>query len=172
MDIYTLLVIGHIIGVVLGVGGATFIELNLGHALKDGKVDPIEGGFMKISFTTVRIGLVLSLLTGFGFIIYFVLTNQTARFENPLFWAKMSMVVLVAVNALLLQARRISLYWGSALSFVGWWTALVLSILLGEQYNYSYLSVMAVFMVAVVTGAFVLDFFRTWHQTLSKKKKK
>ena len=64
MDPLTLLIIGHLIGSVLGVGGATFIEIFLNKALRDGEVNPTEGSFLKATFTTVRVGLLISLVTG------------------------------------------------------------------------------------------------------------
>lgn len=164
MDIYTLLIIGHLFGTVLGVGGATFIELNLSHALKDGKMDATDGGFMKIAFTTTRVGLVLALLTGFGFILIYIAQDQGFRLQNPVLWAKLLMVTLVAVNALLLQAHKVSLYWGSALSFVGWWATFVLGVFLTNNVRYSFITIMIAFAVAVVGGAYVLDVLRKRHR--------
>ena len=75
MDIYHGLIITHLIGAVLGVGGATFIEIILGKALADGKVDPVEGSFLKVTYKVTRIGLLISLFTGVSFVVFYILTR-------------------------------------------------------------------------------------------------
>lgn len=44
MDIYTLIVVGHVIGTVLGAGGATIAEFQITTALRDKKVSADERG--------------------------------------------------------------------------------------------------------------------------------
>ena len=111
MDVFTLLIIGHLMGTILGVGGATMIEVQLNRALADGTFSPDERSLFGLNFVVLRIGLVLALFTGFGFVVYYILNGQEFRLQNPVFWAKLFMVVIVAVNALLLQAHKINLYW-------------------------------------------------------------
>ena len=62
------LLIGHIVGAILGVGGATFIEVNLNIALKDGKMDATDKAFMAKTFLITRIGMFIGFVTGVGFI--------------------------------------------------------------------------------------------------------
>lgn len=160
MDIYLFLIITHIIGTVLGVGGATFIEVFLVKALKDGHVDPIEGDFLKTTFTIVRVGLVLAILSGFGFLLFYQLNGQTFKLYNPLLWAKLTMVLIIALNAVLLQAHKISLYWGSAFSLVTWYSAMIVGLFLTNVKMFSYIEIMITYTVAVVAGAFILDRIR------------
>lgn len=49
MDLHSILITTHLIGVALGVGGATFGGILYLKAMKDGKVDPMEGG-MALSY--------------------------------------------------------------------------------------------------------------------------
>ena len=160
MDIYIFLVIVHLIGTVLGVGGATFIEIFLVKALKDGHIDPTESDFLKTTFTVVRVGLVLAILSGFGFLLYYQLHGQTFKLYNPLLWAKLTMVIIIALNALLLQAHKISLYWGSAFSFVTWYAAMIVGVFLTNVKLFSYFEVMITYAIMVVVGAFILDRIR------------
>lgn len=160
MDIYTYLLIGHLVGTVLGVGGATFIEINLNNALSDGKVSKEEGIILGSTYKVVRLGLVLSLFTGFGFLILYKMSGQTFRLYDPVLWAKILMIVIIAVNALLLQARKMSLYWGSAISFVSWWVVMFLGFFLTNGIKYSFMSIMVTYVVVVVIGAVVLHKFR------------
>ncbi len=126
MDVHFLLVLGHIIGTVLGVGGATMIEIHINMARKDGTMDLMERSFLGVDFLLTRIGMAIGILTGVGFIFEYLLTNQLFRLENGVFWAKLIIIVIIIINAYLLHKHKISLYWGSAFSFVSWWSALIL----------------------------------------------
>lgn len=165
MDILTLLVIGHLIGTVLGVGGATMIEVHLNKALSDDNMSPDERNMLGLNFTVLRIGLVMALITGFGFIVYYVTHGQAFRLQNPVLWAKLLMVVIVAVNALLLQSHKIGLYWGSALSFVTWWATMLLGIFLTNNVRFDFVTIMITYVLAVAGGAYVLHKIRSYLKT-------
>lgn len=165
MDTYLFLVLVHLLGTILGVGGATFVEIFLVKALRDGKVDQAEGEVLKTVFFVVRIGLVLALLSGFGFLLYYQLNGQSFRLYNPLLWAKLSMVIIIAANALLLQMHKISLYWGSAFSLVTWYSAAIVGVFVTNAKLFSYWQVMFVYAFAVVLGAFILDRIRKSFRT-------
>lgn len=162
MDIYTLLVIGHLVGTFLGVGGATLLELQLNRALADDDMSGDERAMLGLDFVTVRIGLALALFTGIGFIVFYTLSGQDFRLQNPVFWAKMLIIVAIAVNALLLQAHKISLYWGSALSFVSWWSAAILGIFLSNSVLFGFIEIMAAYTILVIGGAFMLHHVRNF----------
>lgn len=155
MDLYTWLILGHLIGTVLGVGGATMIEVHLNKALASG-MSPDHRMLLGLNFVVLRVGLVLGLITGFGFIAYYVSTEQYFRLESPLLWWKLFMVVIVAVNALLLQAHKIGLYWGSALSFVTWWALFFVGTFASNSVQFSFIEVGVAYVLAVVAGAYIL----------------
>lgn len=170
MDIFTLLIIVHLLGTVLAIGGATMIELHLNRALKDGEISSDEGGMLALDYAIVRWGFIISLLSGFGFLLVYKMSGQTFRLYDPVLWAKMTLVIVVGTNALLLQSHKISLYWGAALSFVSWWSIGLLGVFLsnGIKFNIfgnysffnSFMSVILVFVVSVVVGAAALHFIR------------
>lgn len=160
MDIYTLLVIGHLVGTFLGVGGATILEFQLNRALADDDMSPDERSMLGLDFLIIRIGLLLALLTGFGFVIFYVLSGQEFRLQNPVLWAKLMIIVVIAVNALLLQAHKMSLYWGSAFSFVSWWTAAILGVFLTHSVAFGFIEIMLTYAVLIVAGAYLLHQFR------------
>lgn len=162
MDTYTTLVLVHLLGTVLGVGGATMIEVHLNKALADGNMSPDERGMLGLNFVVLRVGLVLAVLSGVGFIVLYQITGQEFRLQNPVFWAKMLMVVIVLINALLLQAHKVSLYWGSALSFVTWWGIMVSGFFLTQGVRYGFWEIMITYAVLVVAGAFILHRIREW----------
>lgn len=160
MDIYTLLIILHLIGAALGVGGATFIEIFLTKSLMDGVIEPTESSFLKVVYRVVRVGLVLSLFTGFGFVILYIAHGQFFKLYNPVLWAKLTVVGIIAVNAILLQMHKISLWLGSALSFISWYAALVIGVFLTNSTKLSYVEIMIFYVLSVLVGGFILDAIR------------
>ncbi len=167
MDFHVFLLLAHLIGTILGVGGATFIEINLNTALKDGKMDDTDKLFLHKSFFITRLGTIIAIVSGLGFIIEYWMNNQLFRLVDGVFWAKMIIIVLINVNAWMLAKRKIGLYWGSALSFIGWWVAFVLGFFLTNGIKFfpadmwlSMVSILAVYAVTVVAGAWILHKFR------------
>lgn len=160
MDLYSLLLIGHLIGTVLAVGGATMIEIHLNKALADGTMSGDERSLLGLNFTTLRVGLVLSVVTGVGFIALYYFNDQVTRLANPVFWAKMTMLFIVLVNALLLQVHKINLYWGSAFSFVSWWGIMILGFFTSNGIRYGYIEIMAAYIAIVLVGAYMLHRIR------------
>lgn len=159
-EIYLLLVIIHLAGTVLGVGGATFVEIFLNKSLADAKFEDLEKGFLKVTYTTLRIGLLISVLSGIGFLVLYYATGQVGRIWNPVLWAKNTIILTLVLNAVLLHYHKMNLRWGSSLSFVSWWSALILGTFLTNNTRFGYFEIMGVYIVMVVVGAFVLEWFR------------
>ncbi len=164
MDIYNLLIIGHIIGTIIGVGGATFIEVHLNMSIGDQK-----RAVMAKDFVFTRIGLAICFLTGLGFIWYYYDHNSIGRLMDGVFWSKMAIIVILVVNAVLLHLHKIGLYWGSAFSFISWWAAMLLGTFLTQSIKIlpandllSFVVIMAVYGAVVVAGAQVLHRIREY----------
>ena len=87
MEIYPFLTISHIVGIVLGVGGATFAEFLYLRALKDGVVDAEEKIILDTTYRIIRIGLFLAVISGFGFLLLFRFTGAEERLLDPKLWA-------------------------------------------------------------------------------------
>lgn len=155
MDYYFLLVVVHLIGAVLGVGGATFIEINLVRALRDGKMDPIEIGYMKTSVRVTRIGTIISIISGLSFLFL-----STRYLDNPIFWAKMTILAIVLVNAYLLEKHKMPLWLGSPLSFVSWYFLLITGEMLRGPVSMAYWEVLLYYIVALLIGGVILDAIR------------
>jgi hypothetical protein len=164
MDLYQYLIIGHLLGTVLGVGGATFIEVHLNMAIGEAK-----RAVMAKDFLMTRIGLGLCFLTGLGFIWIYYDRGQIFRLSDGVFIAKMTIIGILVLNAVLLHKHKIGLYWGSALSFVSWWAAFLLGIFLTQGIKIlpandllSFISIMAVYGVMVAAGAQILHRIREY----------
>ncbi|MDP6387772.1 MAG: hypothetical protein QGG63_00615 [Candidatus Pacebacteria bacterium] len=152
MDIHSILITAHLIGVTLGVGGATFVGIFYLKAMKDGHIDPMEGQWLGIIFTILRIGLVIAVLSGFGFFLEYRLTGQEERLLDPRLWAKMTIIIVLVFNALLIQMRKIPMWLGESLSITSWYGALVLGVWQSAIYSYSTFLVFYVIAVFIVMG--------------------
>ncbi|HCM43894.1 MAG: hypothetical protein UY57_C0041G0005 [Candidatus Kaiserbacteria bacterium GW2011_GWB1_50_17] len=154
MDWYTFLIITHIIGTVLGVGGATFAEVHLIRALRDGTMSRDENSIMQATYAILRVGFFLLILSGFGFFVLARLEEHTGLLYSIKLWAKLGIVGIIGVNAVLLQLRWIPLLWGSAIAFTSWYAALILGAL--GRGEYSFFWIYAVYIAAIIIVYFVL----------------
>ncbi|MBI2048318.1 MAG: hypothetical protein HYT30_00100 [Parcubacteria group bacterium] len=160
IDTYSLLVIAHLFGAALGIGGATFIEVFLNLALRDGKVDPTEKLFLTLTYKVLRFGLIISLITGLGFLVFYFANNQLYRMTNPVFISKMLVIVILVANAYLLHIHKMKLWWGSTLSFMSWYFAFFLGTFLTHSIRFGFWEIMIAYVVFVVAGGYVLEAIR------------
>lgn len=151
MDIALIIRITHVVGTVLGVGGATLAEIFFLKSMRDdGKIDEKEGSFLKVVYTVLRIGMILLLLSGFAFLILYRIEGYEERLYNPRLWAKLALTLIIVINALLLQTRKINFAWGSAVSLTSWYAALVLGLWRGLEAGFWEIMIwLAVITIAV-----------------------
>lgn len=71
MDFYGIIVATHIIGTILGTGGATVAEVQINLALKDRSVSPDERALMHGNYFLIRVGMVLILLSVLDAVVRF-----------------------------------------------------------------------------------------------------
>ncbi|MAF59479.1 MAG: hypothetical protein QF858_02845 [Candidatus Pacebacteria bacterium] len=159
MEIYPFLTISHIVGIVLGVGGATFAEFLYLRALKDGVVDAEEKIILDTTYRIIRIGLFLAVISGFGFLLLFRFTGAEERLLDPKLWAKMSIVIILAFNAVLLTMHKIPFWLGSSLSLTSWYAALILGS--WRPYPYSFMETIIAYVIAVFVVAYILHLIRS-----------
>jgi len=159
-DVYTLLVIAHLFGSAIGFGAANFIEVFLNMALRDGKVDPTEKLFLSKTYTVLRVGLGISLITGLGFVVMYIVNDQMFRMTNPVFLAKMLIIVILVTNAVLLHLHKMKLWWGSTLSFMSWYFAFFLGTFLTHSIRFGFWEIMITYGVFLVAGGYVLEMIR------------
>lgn len=126
MDWSTILKLSHIVATVLGVGGATFAEIFSIKLGRQEKIDQSQLDLMRIVYTVIRLGAILLVLSGFGYLILFRLTGKTDLLYNPRLWAKLIITLVILVNAVALTAKKIPLYLGAGISLTSWYAALVL----------------------------------------------
>jgi hypothetical protein len=158
VDIHTFLIIIHIVGTVLGVGGATFAEILYIRASRDGKIDEEESATLRVTYTVLRIGLVLAVVSGFGFLLLYRFEGLEERLLSPKLWAKMSIILILLFNAILLSARKIPMWIGSPVSLASWYGALIIGSF--GRMPYTYFQIMLVYFVAVIIIGFIIHKIR------------
>jgi FtsH-binding integral membrane protein len=158
MTPYDVLVIMHIIGTVLGVGAATFAEIHYTRFASDDIITDDERKTLATTYTVMRAGLFLLALSGFGFLLYFRLTENVEILLSPAFWAKMTVVAVLIGNALLLQMRLMPFAVGTAVSLTSWYTALVLGVI--RPTDTTYVEFLVYYGVAIVLVGVVLRWIR------------
>ncbi len=147
MDVYSILVLTHIIGTALGVGAATLAEVFYLKAMRDGVVDPMESEFLRVLYTSMRIALVVLVVSGFGFFILYRVVGATELLYSPVLWAKLTIIGVLMVNAIALHAHKMPFAIGVAISITSWYAALTLGVMRGI--DASYISIMLVYVVVV-----------------------
>lgn len=176
MTLKLIFLIGHVIGVALGVGGATVSDALFLTSIFDNKIDKSELKLMKMASFIVIAGLLLLMVTGTGFFLVGGLTS--ARF-----YAKMTIVFIATLNGVIMHyvafpifercvKERLSLLsaeftrhapllvTAGAVSAVSWYTALILG--MWRTLETSYSGIMAVYLsillFAIVSANLIVQF--------------
>ena len=113
----------------LGVGAATFAEIHYLRFASDDIITDDEKKTLATTYTVLRLGLFILVISGFSFLLYYRLSEYTEPLMRASFWAKMTIVGILVANAWMLQTRLIPLAIGSALSLASWYGALVLGVI-------------------------------------------
>lgn len=154
MDWYTFLIIVHLIGTVLGVGGATFTEIFYLKAKRDGIFEPYEIDYIRIAVFVMRIGLAILIVSGFGFLLLYRLNGANEMLLASKLWAKLAIILVLILNTYLMQAKKIPMLIGASLSLTSWYAALVLGA--WRSLTASFISIIIVYIVAVILVVLIL----------------
>ncbi|MEX0918318.1 MAG: hypothetical protein WDZ93_04145 [Candidatus Paceibacterota bacterium] len=151
MDIYTIIVAGHVIGTILGTGGATIAEFQITRALADKKVSPDERALMHVNYRMIRVGMAILLLSVIGMFWYHLREGNMWILTSEKLWIKDVMFAIIFINAVLLTKRWIPFWLGASISFTSWWGATLLGLAGRLPYSFeTYLIgyIIAIFIVA------------------------
>jgi len=154
MNLQLFLVFTHIIGTILGTGAATFAEIFYLKAKRDGVFEPLEVDYLKTSYFVLRIGLFILVLSGFGLLVSLRLNEFGAPLLGVKLWAKLLIILILVLNAFLIQARKIPMWLGSSLSITSWYTATILGLWRGIPYTFWQIAVF--YLLSVVVVSYVL----------------
>lgn len=176
MDWRVILVTIHIIGVALGVGGATVSDFLFFKSAKDGKIENYEFGFMKAASKIVWAGFAVLVFSGIALFVLARLKLLGPRvMYNPGIWAHIIAAAVILFNGLamhwkvfpalesslgvsfgraeqILKNRKI-IFTTGAVSIVSWYFALILGATRGFGLPLSW--ILALYAFAVI-GAVVV----------------
>lgn len=175
MDLRTLLVIVHVIGAVIGAGAATVGDYLFFKFSRDKRVDKDELRIIKTVSELVWVGLLILLLSGFGFLLLYISDYNSIRdhYNFGKIAAKATIVAVLIGNGLVLHhivlpifAARVGkplattgfikkspiIFTAGAVSFVSWYATIILGAWRGLQLGYwaVMLSYVGVLLTAVV----------------------
>ncbi len=171
----TIYLIGHLLGIAFGAGGAFVSDLLFLKAVRDNKITKTEMGFIELGGYCVTIGLIVLIVSG-----AFLFSLDPDRYlASSKFLVKMTVVTVLIANGFLLHAIHIprmkkrlnqplsstrSAHWKSALiisgvlSAVSWVSALILGAFKSIPYGYEH--ILAVYLGLVVVAALVAYLLR------------
>jgi hypothetical protein len=158
MDTYQFLVLLHVIGTILGTGGATIAELQITRALRDKQVSLDERALMHVNYGMIRVGMGILLVSVIGMFWYFALQGSEALFTSEKLWIKELMFVVIFLNAIAIQRRWVPLWLGASTSFTSWWGATLLG--LAGELPYSFTTYLIGYVLAIFAVAGVLHGLR------------
>lgn len=183
MDMYSFVVILHLIGAVLGAGGASAAAMIFSRSIADLRLSREEISFMRGASLMVWTGLLILVVSG----IYLAWASWDHVSVSPKFWAKQTIVGILFINGLFLNLRlmprfvrhegkhlpssdefmryRHEVFISGGISGTSWYAALILGAL--RNIPYSYGEIMSVYALAliVVVGAALLIGHRLFERT-------
>ena len=153
MDIYTIIVAGHVIGTILGVGGATIAEFQITRALRDKKVSNDERELMHVNYTMIRVGMAVLLVSVIAMFWYHLDKGNNFILTSEKLWIKDIMFAAIFINAIALHKRLIPLWLGASISFTSWWGAALLG--MAGRLPYSFETYLITYILAIGLVAWV-----------------
>lgn len=170
----TMLRFVHFIGLALGLGGATVLDLMLVRFFISDRITPEKWIIFRFVSTLVNIGLLLLWLTGLGFMLHYALFDPV-KLTNDKVWAKLAIVWVLSVNGLFIHAvvlprieqqigrrlfssmgtwQRRALLASGAVSAVSWYVPVALGALV--QFNFTVPASAILTVYAMVLGLAVV----------------
>lgn len=182
------LLVIHIIGTVLGVGGATISDIIFFRATKDEIMDRKEWDILRTVSLVIWGGLILAVVSGVGFLL------QMDDISNPKIWAKVTIIGVIFLNGVFLhfkifplfksmldkkikntqfQKYTTTVFTSGAISLTSWYVVLVLGTWRGLNNTLSYWQILLAYCVVLMVGIAVANIVGRVHtKTIHKKNKK
>ena len=160
MDIYTIIVAGHVVGTILGVGGATVAEFQITRALRDKKVSDDERALMHVNYTMIRVGMAVLLVSVIAMFWYHLSAGNQFILTSEKLWIKDLMFIMIFINAVALHKRWVPLWLGASISFTSWWGAALLG--LAGRLPYSFETYLIGYIIAIGVVAWLSHVLRAW----------
>ncbi len=174
---YPIVLVIHLVGVAMGVGGAVTTDATFLRSIWDRKITAGQLQLIEIISKVVVTGLGLLILSGISLVAlnphYFSLSDG-----NQLFWVKMTIVAILSVNGIVFHKKILPILQRhkdtdlntpevrnnlsllaitGGLSGISWFTVLTLGVVM-QSVDFSYLLIMNVYFLLVL-GAIITGYF-------------
>lgn len=171
MDIKSLLVLAHIVGVALGVGGATISDIFFTRILKSGKITKPDYDNLKVLSRVIWAGIIILIISGLAFLWrMYDSSGSVGILNSEKFLAKLTLVAVITVNGLVFHFKvfpklksmigdkdfskhHLLLSVTGAISVTGWYSIIILSTLRGV--NLPYFAWLGLYLLILTSGIFV-----------------
>lgn len=174
IELKTIFIIFHLLGVVLGMGAAFMTDLMFVRSAKDKVIDTKELSFISLGSKTVWVGLFVIIISG-AMLFYL---DAERYLNSSKFLTKMVVVLVLTINGLFFHFKHLpflrsqvdknlglsdkfigkskGLFVSGGISSASWVTALILGVFRGIPYSFQTLtSVYVIILVFAMLGAFV-----------------
>ncbi len=158
MDVGLLLTLFHIIGVAVGVGGATVSDVLFFRALSDRRISKDELSLLHTLGMVVWAGLIILIASGVGFLLsQYIVSGSVTYLQMSWFQAKLTIIAILSTNALVMHwyifpfmaghlgrkldfktmRPKLALFATTGVvSIVSWYSALTLGVTRGLDFSY------------------------------------
>lgn len=160
MDLYSFFVILHIIGTILGTGGATIAEIQITKALKDKRVSPDESALMHANYFLIRVGLGFIIVSALAMMWWFWENDMVHRIMGDKVLFKDLLVIIIIINAVAISKRWLPLWLGASVSFTSWWMATLLGA--AGKLPFSFFTYLFAYVALVLAVAGVLHIIKRY----------
>lgn len=162
MDIRNVLIIFHVIGTAIGVGAATVSDYLFFSFARDGKINRREFATLTTVSHLVWIGLLIILLSAFGFVLLYLSGHEEAQavYSMDKMWAKLTIVIVLLCNGFFIHRRVLPLlkankkskiiFVSGAISIISWYSSLILGA--WRHFTASYMEIMAWYVIVICIG--------------------
>lgn len=174
-----IIVIAHLFGFALGVGGATINDILFFKFLKDFRISEEENKILKTMSQIIWVGILIAVISGIG--LY--LPNADVLHTSSKFLVKVVVVLVIIVNGAFLNlviapsltkmsfkddglntkkahGLRKAAFVSGGISFVSWYSAFILGVLDGVPLSFTNLFMVYLGLLSVVSvGALIVEKF-------------
>lgn len=177
MDWRTILIIIHVVGTAIGVGGATVSDILFFSSLKRGVITKIDYLNFKTLSRIIWIGAILLFITGIGILFVYHSKNPDNPFiANDKALAKLIITIIILLNGYfmhwkifsliksqvgqptalsLLTKKQGMLYFSGALSIVSWWSAMILGS--WRHFDFSFWTIIISYLIILIGAVIVAN---------------
>lgn len=185
ITIHTILIMAHVLGTALGLGGATISDLLFFRATRDGRFEAKEWEIMKLLSRVIWAGITLAILSGIGFLFEYAMTpEKVGLLENDKIWAKMTIVLVIALNGVFLHRKLFPIFesmvegtrgaskfpksmtmifTSGAISITSWYAVFLMGTWRGLNFTLTYGQFMIVYVAILAFAVASANVIGRWH---------